>query len=124
MGARVVLLDLSVVESPAKSAAAFLSIACDVRDEASVVAACEEVERTWGGCEVLVNNAAILPPSMPFANLAVETRGEVMAVNVRGAFLCSKHFSRSMRAWTCALDCVSFQFLWIDGFFRFEGERK
>lgn len=39
MGARVVLLDLNVVEPRAKSAAAFLSIACDIRDEASVVAA-------------------------------------------------------------------------------------
>lgn len=39
MGARVVLLDLNVVQSPAKSAAAFLSIAYDIRDEASVVAA-------------------------------------------------------------------------------------
>lgn len=103
LGARVVVLDIDG-ELARRTAASLdgqgievLPIACDVADENEVDQAARTVEERWGGCDGLVNNAGVIAWT-PLADLSVDEWDRVMQVNVRGAFLCTKHFGRSMLA--------------------------
>jgi NAD(P)-dependent dehydrogenase (short-subunit alcohol dehydrogenase family) len=70
--------------------------AVDVSDEADVVAMVETTEREFGPVDVLVNNAAINDRESLF-DLSVETFDQVMAVNLRGPFLCTREVAKSMK---------------------------
>ena len=67
-----------------------LGITCDVRLEADVKKMVEETVATFSRVDVLVNNAGIFPMGS-LSETTVENWDNVMAVNVRGVFLCSKH---------------------------------
>ncbi|GIH72406.1 3-oxoacyl-ACP reductase [Sphaerimonospora thailandensis] len=71
----------------------------DVSDEDSVGALAEQVQRDAGRWDVLVNNAAVFSSlSMkPFGEIPVAEWDMVMAVNVRGAFLCCRAAVPAMR---------------------------
>lgn len=72
----------------------------DVSDEASVKAFVDQVAKTFGHIDFLVNNAALcatLSP-VPTVELEVDLWDKVMAVNARGPFLMSKHVAPHMRA--------------------------
>jgi NAD(P)-dependent dehydrogenase (short-subunit alcohol dehydrogenase family) len=65
---------------------------CDVADEASVRRAMEAVTARYGGIDVLYNNAGIMPEAdHSVLDTPVEVWDRVMAVNVRGIFLCCKY---------------------------------
>jgi NAD(P)-dependent dehydrogenase (short-subunit alcohol dehydrogenase family) len=65
---------------------------CDVADEASVRRAMEAVTSVYGGIDVLYNNAGIMPEAdHSVLDTPVEVWDRVMAVNVRGIFLCCKY---------------------------------
>jgi 2-deoxy-D-gluconate 3-dehydrogenase len=64
-------------------------IRADVKDENEVNSAIEEARRTMGRIDILVNNAGINIRKMPQQYSASEW-DEIMAVNLRSAFLCSK----------------------------------
>lgn len=65
---------------------------CDVADEASVRHAMESVTQRYGGIDVLYNNAGIMPEAdHSVLDTPVEVWDRVMAVNVRGIFLCCKY---------------------------------
>lgn len=69
-----------------------LPLAVDVADEASTQALAAASAERFGRIDVLVNNAAIyggLEPK-PFHQLTVAEWDQVMAVNVRGTWLCTK----------------------------------
>jgi len=66
---------------------------CDVSDPASVRAAAELI----GPADVLVNNAAIWRFA-PLEDVTVDDFDQVLAVNVRGPFLCSQAFGAGMLA--------------------------
>ena len=66
------------------------AIAADVSDEAQVRSLVDEVTRTLGPVTVLVNNAGIISRS-DCVDLAEAEWDRVLAVNLKGAFLCSKH---------------------------------
>lgn len=101
LGARVVVLDIDdglagrTAESLASAGIEALPIACDVADDREVERAARAVEERLGGCNGLVNNAGIIGWT-PLEELSVDEWDRVMQVNVRGAFLCTKHFGRSM----------------------------
>lgn len=67
---------------------------CDVSSEDDVSALAEAAVEAFGGIDVLHNNAgvheAMVAPRFSFEDMSVETFDRVMAVNVRGAFLCTK----------------------------------
>ncbi|HEX2903933.1 MAG TPA: SDR family NAD(P)-dependent oxidoreductase [Jatrophihabitans sp.] len=68
----------------------------DVSDEPQVVAAIDAAVTGYGGLHILVNNAGIYP-AMPIAQLTVELFDHVLAVNLRGVFLATKHAAEQMK---------------------------
>ncbi len=67
-----------------------LFLQCDVSKEAQVKAAMEKAAKTFGGIDVLVNNAGIQRYSK-VAETSEEEWDLVMNVNLKSAFLCAKH---------------------------------
>ena len=66
-----------------------LAVAADVSSETDVKALFAEVLGRWGQLDILVNNAGILTSS-PSHLLAAADFDRTLAVNLRGAFLCSR----------------------------------
>jgi NAD(P)-dependent dehydrogenase (short-subunit alcohol dehydrogenase family) len=73
------------------------AIPTDVRDEHSVEALFRRVVAEFGRVDVLFNNAGIAAPAIPFEDLSVAAWDEVVAVNLRGAFLCARAAFRVMK---------------------------
>ena len=66
-----------------------LAIALDVRDDAAVAAAVESAARTFGGIDILVNNASAISLT-PTMQTPARRFDLMMGVNVRATFLCSQ----------------------------------
>ncbi len=90
--ARVVILDLDTkgrrLADELGDRAMF--IACDVSKEAQVAEAMKTIVETFGSIDVLVNNAGIQRYST-VTETSEEEWDLVMNVNLKSAFLCSKH---------------------------------
>jgi len=102
-GAKVVVADVdadrateTVERIEADGGAATVAVV-DVTDEAQVRAMVETAESTFGPVDVLVNNVAISDRD-PFLELSLEAFERVLAVNLRGTFLCTQAAARSMQA--------------------------
>lgn len=67
-------------------------IVCDVSDEDDVIALFDQA----GDIDGLVNNAALLVGRRPFQEISVDEWDRMMAVNVRGTFLCAREASKHM----------------------------
>jgi 3-oxoacyl-[acyl-carrier protein] reductase len=83
-----------------KAGARTVLLKADVSQENEVIAMIEAIERTFGGLDLLVNNAGTTvdaPPAL-FDTLKVEDFDRVFAVNVRGTFLVTKHAARLLKA--------------------------
>lgn len=73
---------------------------CDVADEESVRQAIAGVVERYGGIDVLYNNAGIMPAQdHSVIDTPVDVWDRVMAVNVRGVFLCCKYAIPEMMKW-------------------------
>lgn len=68
-----------------------LPIETDVTDEESVERAVEQTVETFGGLNVVVNNAGIAGPTAPVEEVTLEEWQRTMDVNVTGTFLMTKH---------------------------------
>jgi NAD(P)-dependent dehydrogenase (short-subunit alcohol dehydrogenase family) len=97
-GALVAALDVAVASGEETVARVRVAggeatfFACDVASEASVQVAVEGVVARYGGVDVLYNNAGIMPEAdHSVVDTEVEVWDRVMAVNVRGPFLCCKY---------------------------------
>jgi 3-oxoacyl-[acyl-carrier protein] reductase len=66
-----------------------IALEADVSDRTSVEAMVERVTSELGGVDVLVNNAAIYP-LRPWTEIEEEEWDRVMAVNLKGYFLCAR----------------------------------
>lgn len=96
-GARVTVSDVQVSGGEA-TANAIVSAggeasfkACDVSDADQVRALIAHALEHFGRLDVLVNNAGISGGAQPAHELDLETWDRVIAVNLRGPFLCAKH---------------------------------
>jgi len=100
--------DVAVVDLDAERAAATATelatiggrargLGADVSDEEAVAETFRQISETLGVPTIVVNNAGIYPAS-PIAETAVADWDRVMAVNLRGPFLCTRAGARGMRA--------------------------
>ena len=71
------------------------SVEVDVSDAAQVDAMVQSAFGAFGSVEILVNNAGISPVSLVFET-SEEDWDRVMAVNLKGCFLCCKTVGRAM----------------------------
>ena len=102
-GARVMICSArsAAVEAALKdlqSLGAIEGIPGDVADEETVVHLVSETERRLGPLDVMVANAGIAGEEVNLADMTVEQWDRVLAVNLRGAFLCGREAARAMRA--------------------------
>lgn len=70
-------------------------IQADVSDEASVKKMVKEVIGTFGGLDILVNNAGINRDNL-LMRMKEEEFDEVISINLKGVFLCTKAVARQM----------------------------
>ena len=89
-GARVALLARSDAELEQAGRTLYdrygvlpLTLPCDVRNEADVASAVAQVATTFGGIDVLVNNAGIIQAG-PFENLSTEDFEDALATHLWG----------------------------------------
>ena len=94
-GAAVACADVSlekaegVAGAVAEAGGRSLAVEVDVSDRGSVGAMVDRVVGEFGGLDVLVNNAAIYP-LRPWTEIEEEEWDRVMAVNLKGYFLCAR----------------------------------
>jgi NAD(P)-dependent dehydrogenase (short-subunit alcohol dehydrogenase family) len=74
-----------------------MAVALDVTDAASIAAALDAVERRFGPCDLLVNNAGIAA-TRPFLDQTEADWDQVMDVDLRGAFVMAQAAARRMVA--------------------------
>ena len=65
------------------------AVACDVREEDSVISAVAQVVERFGGLDLLVNNAGAFETA-PLENISVEQWDAMFETNTRGPFLVAK----------------------------------
>ena len=100
-GAQVVLLDRDidaarrVAAALAGQGARVLALACDIADEAAVLAAAQQVRSELGPVAALVNNAGLLRPGT-LATVPLAEWNAVLAVNLTGYLLCARAFGQDM----------------------------
>jgi NAD(P)-dependent dehydrogenase (short-subunit alcohol dehydrogenase family) len=100
-GASVVCADIdgARAEAAAKSIDGAIAVTVDITDSASVAAMTEVAIATFGGIDILVNNAALMEQvaMMALTTVSLEDWNRLLAVNVTGALLCSQAVVPSMR---------------------------
>ncbi len=99
-GASVVISDVLDDEGEATAAAIrddggrAVFVHCDITDDDQVRALMDAAASEFGGIDVLHNNAgiheAMIATDFSFEDMAIETFDRVIAVNLRGAFVCTK----------------------------------
>jgi len=107
-GANLVVTDIDSLDKVAgevrEMEAEVLAVPCDVRDEAQVKAMVDRAASHYGKIDVLVNNAGIVPhfqwggPRWPRVRDIEKDFfwDTVLATNLGGTFLCTKHALRHM----------------------------
>jgi NAD(P)-dependent dehydrogenase (short-subunit alcohol dehydrogenase family) len=102
-GASVLLAELDE-EAGQQTAAEYAQLGAvrfartDVADETSVATAIAQAITTFGKLDGLVNNAGIADPDAgPIEALSLERWNRVIATNLTGVFLCSKHAAPELR---------------------------
>ena len=73
------------------------TVSMDVTDEAAVAAACDQTLRAAGAIDILVTSAGITGPNMPLWDYPAAEWDNVIAVNLRGPFLCCRAVVPHMR---------------------------
>jgi NAD(P)-dependent dehydrogenase (short-subunit alcohol dehydrogenase family) len=79
-----------------KSGAECLFVRSDVSSAADVQALIEKIVASYGRLDVVFNNAGIDLPPKPLHEQSVEDFDKLMAINVRGLFLCLKYQIQQM----------------------------
>lgn len=75
-----------------------VAVAADASDEAAVTGAVEHVISTYGGIDVLLNNAGLAQRSGPIVETDLADFERVLSVNLCSTFLFTKHAAPRMRS--------------------------
>jgi 2-deoxy-D-gluconate 3-dehydrogenase len=100
-GANVIIANLDKVKGEAaaaelvKKGLKVKSLQADVSKEEDVKNLVSETVKAFGGVDVLVNNAGIYP-NIPLEKMTSADFDKVIAVNLRGVFLCVKYCAEQM----------------------------
>ena len=84
---------------------------CDVSNEEEVKAMVDSAVKEMGGIDILVNNAGIYP-RIPLEQMTGHGFEQVMSVNLKGTFLCSRYASQEMieqRRGGCIINIASIE---------------
>lgn len=98
-GARVVVSDLESAENAGRAVCEGIKeqggearfVVCDVSSDEQVHALVSSAVKVYGQLDIAVNNAGIGGALAPTAEYSPEDWDRVMAVNLRGVWLCMKH---------------------------------
>ena len=98
-GAKVVVADIDAALAKIMAEEiSGLGAAIDVRDEEAVKALFRECESSFGRLDILVNNAGIVPPQANVWEIDLADWQDVLDINLRGAFLCTKYAMPLLKA--------------------------
>ena len=105
-GARVIAADVdnaaaaATVDTVTQRGGTAAPVLVDVADEESTVGMAAAAVDTFGGIDVLVNNAALYAglERRPFDEIAAADWDRVMSVNLRGPWLCAKACADALRS--------------------------
>jgi len=86
----------AIAESARQLGVQALALSCDVRSEDSVSEMVAKTVALFGRLDILVNNAGVGYLMEPFTEFKESSWDAVLDVNLKGAFLCSKHAAKQM----------------------------
>lgn len=72
-----------------------IAVKTDVRRRADVTGLFQQVAETWGGTDILINNAGV-DPRVPLLDMTESDWDHVIDTNLKGVFLCSQAAARQM----------------------------
>jgi NAD(P)-dependent dehydrogenase (short-subunit alcohol dehydrogenase family) len=101
-GASVVLADIqeeavrAAAEHLEASGRKALALGCDVSDDGQVASMIERTVSSFGRLDAAFNNAGVMQRRLDTADLSLDEWERVLAINLRGVFLCMKYELRHM----------------------------
>lgn len=100
-GAKVVIGDnnpagVETIETIKREKGDAIFVKTDVREEGDVKNLIATAVKTYGGLHCAFNNAGVLPPTIPLADVDELTFDNVLAVDLKGVFLSMKYEIRQM----------------------------
>jgi len=105
-GARVVLVDVekerleTFKEEIEKKGGQAIAISCDITKSSEVKAMVDQAKKVFGRIDILVNNAGIIRRGT-IETVTEEDWDQVIEVNLKGTFLCSKAVVETMKEQRC-----------------------
>jgi NAD(P)-dependent dehydrogenase (short-subunit alcohol dehydrogenase family) len=95
-GAKVVIGDVDpagpeTVEAIKRDGGEAVFVRTDVRDEDDVKNLISTAVKSYGELHCAFNNAGVLPPTVTLAEMDESTFDKILAVDLKGVFLCMKH---------------------------------
>ncbi|WP_431877378.1 SDR family oxidoreductase [Amycolatopsis sacchari] len=87
----------AAVEAIEKAGGQAFAVAADVADEAAVASVFDQAEERFGGVDVVVHAAGVMPLA-PVAELDLAVLDRVLRTNVRGTFVVDQQAARRLRA--------------------------
>jgi NAD(P)-dependent dehydrogenase (short-subunit alcohol dehydrogenase family) len=95
-GAKVVIGDIDpagseTVEAIKRDEGEAIFVPTDVSDEGDVKNLIATAVKTYGGLHCVFNNAGVLPPTVTLVEMDTSTFDKILAVDLKGVFLCMKY---------------------------------
>lgn len=88
----------ALVQSIADNGGSAIAIKADITDAAAVAAMFEQMDKSWGGIDILINNAGIDGHAARGWESDPQQWSSVIDINLKGAYLCSRQALKRMVA--------------------------